>query len=312
MNGGVYRASHLCPHCFFEHAGGKASRRASFAKANVMAEVPQDDLAENDLVSSNDLVNSKAAEAVNVEATAEVKTVEAKKTTVGAVQVSNVHPFSADAVSDEVPLQAPAATKGTKIEQTKEALAQKPLAENITAHQAKAVVEPGTLKQKQEPKKQVEPKPVKQDIPRVEKATVLQQTSSYKEPKLDIGKRARSKADQSLALSTKPVSDQEVVAILDDVTAECVLNVELTPDLFTKGKFTGAKSEKIKAALLQGKKNALSALRDKARDMDANMVAGISIKNSMKAIGEKNIANVTVKASGVALIVEVAGEALEA
>ena len=33
MNGGVYRASHICPHCFFEHEGGKASRRAKKAAA---------------------------------------------------------------------------------------------------------------------------------------------------------------------------------------------------------------------------------------------------------------------------------------
>ena len=27
MNGGVYRALYLCPHCFFEHEGGKKKKR---------------------------------------------------------------------------------------------------------------------------------------------------------------------------------------------------------------------------------------------------------------------------------------------
>ncbi len=306
MNGGVYRASHLCPHCFFEHAGGKASKRgASLVKA--MASSAKVDATPNELVEGGVAVNAEVAKA------------EKDKS------VSNVHEFSSSSPNnDESPLEAVSAAAVATQEQA--------AVQKVDAQEAKTARKPEPIEQKpvqqskpvkqqpvqgkaqgkvQEKKAVQQQKPVKQDLPKVKKTATVKPLS-FEEPKLDIGKRVRAQANQPIALNTKPVSDQNVVAILDDVTAECVLNVELTPDLFTKGKFTGAKSERIKAALLQGKKNALAELREKARDMDANMVAGIAIKNSMKAIDEKTAANVTVKASGVALIVEVAGEALEA
>ena len=61
----------------------------------------------------------------------------------------------------------------------------------------------------------------------------------------------------------------------------------------------------------QGKKDSLDQLRSTAQGLGANMVADIEVKNGMKMVGKKN-ANITVSASGTALLAETSGATAEA
>ena len=70
--------------------------------------------------------------------------------------------------------------------------------------------------------------------------------------------QAAARQTATVVLTTKALSEQTVVALLEEVTADCALNLKVTPDLISNGKFIGAKSEKVKAALEQGR-SALAA-----------------------------------------------------
>lgn len=205
MNGGVYRALYLCPHCFFEHEGGKKKKRRG------------------KVATANSDVDTLRTEAVKADRAA---------VTPGIMEVEEIY-------ADEV-----------------------------------AAVEPAT----QEPAEPVQ---------------------------------AAARQTATVVLTTKALSEQTVVALLEEVTADCVLNLKVTPDLISNGKFIGAKSEKVKAALEQGKKHVLNQLRQKAQERGANIVTDISVKNAVKTTDSQSV-RIIVKAAGQAAVVETAAETSEA
>lgn len=205
MNGGVYRALYLCPHCFFEHEGGKKKKRRG------------------KVATANSDVDTLRTEAVKADRAA---------VTPGIMEVEEIY-------ADEV-----------------------------------AAVEPAT----QEPAEPVQ---------------------------------AAARQTATVVLTTKALSEQTVVALLEEVTADCALNLKVTPDLISNGKFIGAKSEKVKAALEQGKKHVLNQLRQKAQERGANIVTDISVKNAVKTTDSQSV-RIIVKAAGQAAVVETAAEASEA
>lgn len=205
MNGGVYRALYLCPHCFFEHEGGKKKKRRG------------------KVATATSDVDTLRTEAVKADRAA---------VTPGIMEVEEIY-------ADEV-----------------------------------AAVEPAT----QEPAEPVQ---------------------------------AAARQTATVVLTTKALSEQTVVALLEEVTADCALNLKVTPDLISNGKFIGAKSEKVKAALEQGKKHVLNQLRQKAQERGANIVTDISVKNAVKTTDSQSV-RIIVKAAGQAAVVETAAEASEA
>lgn len=186
MNGGVYRAAHICPHCLYEHEGGKKSRKAF------------------------------------------------RKTT----EVSTGSPEIAEA---EVPTAPHIATPKA--------------APHVTTPKAPAQAAP-------------------------------------------------------VVLTAKSADEHKILKVFENVVAECALNIQRTPDLFSNGKFVGAKSEKVKAAVAQGKKNALVKLRQQAQELGANIVTDIAVSNSVKAVDAKNI-SIIVKVAGTAAKAELAQDACE-
>lgn len=205
MNGGVYRALYLCPHCFFEHEGGKKKKRRG------------------KVATATSDVDTLRTEAVKADRAA---------VTPGIMEVEEIY-------ADEV-----------------------------------AAVEPAA---------QAPAEPV----------------------------QAAARQTATVVLTTKALSEQTVVALLEEVTADCVLNLKVTPDLISNGKFIGAKSEKVKAALEQGKKHVLNQLRQKAQERGANIVTDISVKNAVKTTDSQSV-RIIVKATGQAAVVETAAEASEA
>lgn len=103
----------------------------------------------------------------------------------------------------------------------------------------------------------------------------------------------------AVALSSKPADEHGVVETVKELTAECVLKIKVTPDLFSDGKFLGTKSEKVKAALAQGRKHVLAQLRQEAKNLEANLVSDVSVNNAIKKADSQNL-NVVVQATGVA------------
>lgn len=101
-----------------------------------------------------------------------------------------------------------------------------------------------------------------------------------------------------------------MLELIEELETECVLSIKLTPDLISNGKFVGSKSEKVKAAVAQGKKHALLQLRQKAHDQSANLVAAVSIKNSVKVANPQTL-NIIVKATGMAARAEMGQEVSE-
>lgn len=205
MNGGVYRALYLCPHCFFEHEGGKKKKRRG------------------KVATATSDVDTLRTEAVKADRAA---------VTPGIMEVEEIY-------ADEV-----------------------------------AAVEPAA---------QAPAEPV----------------------------QAAARQTATVVLTTKALSEQTVVALLEEVTADCVLNLKVTPDLISNGKFIGAKSEKVKAALEQGKKHVLNQLRQKAQERGANIVTDISVKNAVKTTDSQSV-RIIVKAAGQAAVVETAAETSEA
>lgn len=110
-----------------------------------------------------------------------------------------------------------------------------------------------------------------------------------------------------VTLTTKSSEQYEVLMTLEPVTANCILSVGITPDMFTDGKFTGARSEKIQAALKQGRKDVLNQLRSSAYELGGNLVTDIDVKSGMKLL-DKSSAKITVSATGEALSAELNSE----
>lgn len=199
MNGGVYRAAHVCPHCLHEHEGGKVKRRK---------------------------VTRKPA-----------------ATPVAEAQESPVPPE---------PQESPEPAEPPELTET---------ADDATA-----------------------------------------QASETSEPAAE---------SNSVFLTSKPADEQTIVAYIDTLTAECVLKLKLTSELFENGKFLGSKSDKVKAALKQGQKHALAQLRQNAQQEGANLVSDVAIKNAIKKSDDRHV-SIIVKATGNAARAELPHEAVEA
>ncbi|HEY7772061.1 MAG TPA: heavy metal-binding domain-containing protein [Marinagarivorans sp.] len=146
-------------------------------------------------------------------------------------------------------------------------------------------------------------------------ATVSKATEPAKAEAAIKASKASAKStpvgDDAVVLTTKSSKEQTVLALMDEVSSECVLTVALTPDLFNNGKFIGQKSAVVKAALKQGKQDALTQLRQAAHDLDANMVTDVAVKNSMKMVSTES-AKIIVTATGNAIVAELYEEAYEA
>lgn len=108
-------------------------------------------------------------------------------------------------------------------------------------------------------------------------------------------------------LSSKSADEHDIVEVLREIAAECALKIKLTPDLISNGKFVGSKSEKVKAALDQGKKHTLAQLRQEAQHLGANIVTGVTLKNAFKKADPQNL-SITVRATGVASLAELTQE----
>lgn len=121
--------------------------------------------------------------------------------------------------------------------------------------------------------------------------------------------RAPAKLEE-VVLTAKSVEEHAMLELIEELETECVLSIKLTPDLISNGKFVGSKSEKVKAAVAQGKKHALLQLRQKAHDHSANLVAAVSIKNSIKVANPQTL-NIIVKATGMAARAELGQEVSE-
>lgn len=219
MNGGVYRASHICPHCLHQHEGGKSRRKS--APLHAVTNTPP-----SPTTSDVSVDEAKPMEvAVTAEAGAEAE------------------------VTEEI--------KEVAAETTESSVALESTSGNETSTQSTA-----------------------------------QSTES-----------ADVKQSNTVVLTSKPAADPSAMEILDEVSAECVLNIKLTPDLIKNGKFVGSKSEKIKAALMQGKKHALNQLRQKAQSQGANIVFEVTVKNVVKAADSQKV-SLVVRAAGTAAITE--------
>jgi|GEM_PF-2733080 uncharacterized protein YbjQ (UPF0145 family) len=212
MNGGVYKAAHICPHCLFEHAGGKSKKRKPQAVAR--AAEPQAQVSEQ---------------------------------------------------SRQAPQSSP----------------QKPRPVETAQQPGLAEVEEISLEDVVEPVAAAPAKPA----PSAKPATVV--------------------------LTAKTAEGYPVLESRGDISAECTLNLKLTPDLISNGKFVGTKSEKVKAALMQGQKNVLAQLRQKALDQGINLVTEVAVKNAVKAADGQNV-SIIVKVTGKAATAELAPEAVEA
>lgn len=204
MNGGVYRAIHVCPHCLFAHEGGKSKnkRRYTAASEEITARVP-------------------AVEEARAERMDEVR---------------------AERV-EEVPTER---------------------FEEVQTRHDEEVVQP--------------------ERPRQVAAAIL---------------------------TTKSAGEYTIVESLSEVATECVLNLKVTPDMINDGKFVGTKSEKVRAALEQGKKHVLAQLRQKAQEQGANLVTDVAVKNAVKTADALNV-KIVVRATGLAAVAELAAETSEA
>lgn len=206
MNGGIYRAAQFCPHCFFEHEGGKKKGRRKLSSASTM----QDDTLRNEAL-------------------------------------------KADVMEDGV-----------------DTASARPGARQV----------PGTMQ--------------------VEEVYAEEVVASEPPPRQIV----------PVVLTTKSASEQTILESLDEVTAECVLNLKVTPDLISNGKFIGTKSERVRAALEQGKKHVLSQLRQKAQERGANIVTDVAVKNAVKTTDSQSV-KIVVKATGLAAITETTAETSE-
>jgi Domain of unknown function (DUF74). len=196
MNGGVYRAIHVCPHCLFEHEGGKSKNKRRYTAA-----------------SEEITARAQALEAVHAERVEEVQ------------------------------------------------------AEHVEEVQTQHVAE--------------------------------------------VAQPERPRPAAAAILTTKTASEHTIVESLSEVAAECVLNLKVTPEMISDGKFIGTKSEKVRAALEQGKKHVLAQLRQKAQEQGANLVTDVAVKNAVKTADAQNV-KIVVRATGLAAVAELAAEATEA
>ena len=297
MNGGVYRAAHICPHCLFEHPGGKKSRRSmhlhAVAKQTDFAQKPAADAIVKPTIdsiakpASGSIVkpaNDHVVKANGYLVTEE--TLEARVEAEAAIPATQTHTI-ATTVTEIIEAAV------TESKAASETEASTLIGAVETEAEAEAIVE-ATLKAEPPVSTQLNVKAAPAPLVAAKSAT----------------RQAITATGDSVTLTTKPASEFEILAVLEEASAECVLSIELTPDLFVDGKFIGAKSEKVVAALKQGKKNALSELRAKAEDLGANMVTDIVIKNGLKMV-DASTANITVSATGQAVAAETTEDALE-
>lgn len=242
MNGGVYRAPHICPHCLHAHEDRMKKNRRSSRQIG-----------------------------------AKLKNTQTEKP-----------------VAPPIAAQAQAASKPAKrtepVFQT-----QLPV---IDVEEASA-----TPAQRQEPSIDIASTTTAQPSARLQPAKV-----SKSPARSGVAKPMHRDA---VVLTTRSGEDQNIINVIDEIAVESIMSIELTADLFDEGgKFIGVKSEKVKAALAQGKKNALVDLRKKAKKLGGNLVTFVSVKNTVKA-AQANSVNIIVRASGTCTVAVTDEEALE-
>lgn len=144
--------------------------------------------------------------------------------------------------------------------------------------------------------------------------TAMQVEEIYEEETADIAPEPAvepaPKRIAAVTLTTKSAGEHTLLETLEEVSADCVLNLKVTPDLIDNGKFVGTKSEKVRAALEQGKKHVLSQLRQKAQERGANIVTDVAVKNAVKATDTQSV-KIVVKATGLAAVAEATAETSE-
>lgn len=205
MNGGLYRAAHVCPHCMFVHAGGKTSSRKVVSTTR-----------------PNQVTSTKVA---------------AKPSAPNTVAPSKAAPSKV------------ASTKATSKKAPDSKLAQ-------TAKKAPTA--------------------------------------------------AKAKRPIEVALTPSAVEKQTVLKSLGNIAGENTVDIQLDAAHFSGGKFIGSKSDTVKQAITQGKKEALAQIRATAKGLGANTVAAVAVKNALKLNGSKQ-AKITVTATGVALLAKAPG-----
>ncbi len=300
MNGGLYRAPHICPHCHFEHPSNKKTPK-SLAQQSAMAPQPMQP-------------RTVAAEAVAVTAQSSVAT---QPTPIPAKQ-THTEPLKPEEAPAEPVKPQSASHKPVVAISTTSTLTTRPITTSTTASIPTAAPSTST-KANTAPKARPNPS-LASHLATANLATASPVTASTmtgtpkshapkaKAPIADItqpkpAKTQPKKVGADITLTASPSYELHALKLFEEVSATCILNIELTADLFIKGKFAGVKSPKIQAALKQGKKDTLGQLRKIARDLGANVVADIEIKNAMKMVDQNN-ANITVNASGTALLAD--------
>ena len=105
-------------------------------------------------------------------------------------------------------------------------------------------------------------------------------------------------------LFNKPLKEENmIVENFGSLNTESLAEINVAPGMFDNGKFVGAKNKAFQASYNDAKKEALLKLRREAALLGANTVADVSIKYNVKGQNAK-VANVTVKATGNALILD--------
>ncbi len=328
MNGGVYRASHICPHCAHDHGGGKVKAHRS-SQVQSVSDLETASNSENysnlDVASQSDF--DPVAETT---ATVEENSLEENWPT-DSYQVDEVEDAQDDA-SYQAPIEASAdkafdevaafvAEEPELAEEADRAPEQdnsahthaidtrvEPVDEKVLAQQQEfdrldyPEVSVGTASLQHEAA--VEEDHDHEEIelglpastapdefePRKKVEPAIRDTASVKTPK---------KADV-VVLTSKSVEEQHPHSIVKKLKFECALNIKLTPDLFKNGKFIGNKSDKFLAALKQGQKHVLSKLRQEAEKLGANVVSNVSVKNSIRGV-DKKTASILVTATGTSI-----------
>ncbi len=287
MNGGLYRASHICPHCRFEHPNGKKTPKGTLQQSVIPPEP----------ISASAHIAEPAITPATTESVAAIATPKPTTATTPA-PAKPANPKPTLAVTPTAKPAAPATVKP----KTALATVSKPTAKTGSAPKLSASNASSATQATNSPQAQAATQAAKTDAASIKAAQAKPVLASMRVP-AHAPKPKLKKTGVNVALTANPSHELNILKLFEEVSATCVLNIELTADLFIKGKFAGVKSPKIQATLNQGKKDALGQLRKTAQDLGANVVADIEVKNAMKMV-DQHRANITVNISGTALLTD--------
>lgn len=277
MNGGVYRSSHVCPHCQFEHES--SNRRARTKQRHLAKVTPPAETSPSEMETqvAQEVPAKQAEPTPAAMPLPEVEMQEAANEMPGEQAEPTPITTSLQEVETQVAKKAP-------LEEVKPTPATTPLPEVEAA--------------KEMPAEQVEPTLAAMPLPETKTHTAKEEPAERIKPA-----SAAAEPVSAVVLSTKSTREHNVVALINDIASECTLKIKMTPDLISDGKFIGGKSEKFKAALTQGKKHALAQLRQLAQKHNANLVTDVTVKSSVKKADQQTL-NIIVRATGFASVAE--------